>query len=457
MEMEVKMDREMWVEKYRPQRIKDVLGNPGSIKAVMDWIETWKSGRPKKRALLLHGPPGTGKTSIAYALSKELNYDYIELNASDNRTHGIINKIVGSASSLGTLNPEYERKVIILDEVDGIHGKMDYGGLRALKTWAKNSSQPIILIANDPWKLSADFRALTVMVSFKKVDQRTILKVLRSICRREDIETDEKVLKIIATNASGDLRSAINDLQGLTQGRDRLELSDIDVLTLRDSGIKIFDTVIRILKTTSTDRARETIWDASDDPDTVMKWLVENVPREYDNPDDLKMALGYLSRADVFMGRIMRRQDWGLLSYATDLMSAGVSVSKSRKYSKFVRYQYPQIFTIYSKTKKKRALMGSVAQKIGGRRGTVNEKVHCSKKEAISEYFPLLEMVMKSDTGMASHIASELGFDMEEIQFFVGEKTLSKRIYDSALEITRQRIRGQTRKEKVKQVSLFEF
>ncbi len=455
--MVMKMEVKMWVEKYRPQSIKDVLGNPGPIKAVMDWIETWKAGAPKKRALLLHGPPGTGKTSIAYALSKELNYDYIELNASDNRTHGIINKIVGSASSLGTLNPEYERKVIILDEVDGIHGKMDYGGLRALKTWAKNSSHPMILIANDPWKLSADFRALTVMVSFKKVDQRTILKVLRSICRREDIETDEKVLKIIATNAGGDLRSAINDLQALTLGRNRLELSDINVLTLRDSSIKIFDTVIRILKTTSTDRAREAMWDSSDDPDTVMKWLVENVPREYENPEDLKMALGYLSRADVFMGRIIRRQDWGLLSYATDLMSAGVCVSKPVKYSKFVRYQYPQIFTIYSKTKKKRGLMGSVAKKINGKRGTVNEKVHCSKKEAILEYLPLIETVMNNDAGMASHMASELGLDLEEIRFFVAEKTLSKNIHDSAQKITRQRIKDQTKKEKVKQVSLFEF
>ncbi len=115
-----------WVEKYRPQSLKNVAGNPGAIQKLVSWAEEWKGGIPKKKAVLLYGPPGTGKTSAAYALARDLNYDTIELNASDTRTHGIINRIVGSASTSGTLSPG-KGKIIILDEVDGIHGKSDRG------------------------------------------------------------------------------------------------------------------------------------------------------------------------------------------------------------------------------------------------------------------------------------------------------------------------------------------
>jgi replication factor C large subunit len=445
----------IWVEKYRPEKLRDVAGNPTSIKTIVEWSEGWREGMPKKRAILLYGPAGTGKTSVAYALARELNYDYIELNASDTRTHDVINRVVGSASSLSTLNPEYEKKVIILDEVDGIHGKSDYGGLSALKKWVRLSLQPIILIANDPWSLPRDFRSLTLMVSFKRINQRTVLKILKNICSSEGIETDEKVLKIIAANANGDLRSAINDLQALSEGKKKLSLPDIDILTMRDSEVKIFDTLIRIFKTTSCERAREAVWDSGEDPDTLLKWIVENVPREYEDPEDLAKAFNYLSRADIFKGRIIRRQDWGLLAYVTDLMSAGVAVSKKNKYKKFTRYQYPQVFALYARTKKQRAVMDSIAEKIIGRRDTTNEKTHCSKKEAKEEYIPMLRIILNNDQEMGSKLASELELTLEEIQFFVKEEALAKKIYDRSKKITAERIKGRIRKEK--QASLAEF
>lgn len=437
-----------WVEKYRPKKLRDVAGNPSSIETLAKWAEEWKSGIPKNRTILLYGPAGTGKTSAAYALASELNYDCIELNASDTRTQDIINRIVGSAAMQDTLDPSYERKLIILDEVDGIHGKFDYGGLAALKKWVKESLQPIILIANNPWSLPREFRALTLMVGFKKIDQRSILKVLMSICSKEGIETDEKVLKIIATNANGDLRSAINDLQALTEGKKKLALRDVDALTMRDSELKIFDTLIRIFKTTSADRAREAVRESGEDADTILKWLVENAPREYEDASDLARAFERLSRADVFMGRIMRRQDWDLLPYAINAMSAGVALAKQHKYSKFVRYQYPQIFTLYAQTRKAREVMDSIAEKM-------SRKSHCSKKDAKAEYFPMLKIVLNNSTEMGPLLASELELTLEEIQFFIKEERLAKNIYSRANEISAERIRAGT--AKVKQFSLGEF
>jgi replication factor C large subunit len=443
-----------WVEKYRPKSLREVAGNPGAHRAIAKWAEEWREGMPEKRAVLIHGPAGVGKTSIAIALAKELGYDSIELNASDFRTYPVINRLVGTASRQRTLASTAEKRIIILDEVDGIHGKSDYGGLKALKKWVKETLHPMVLIANDPWVLPRDFRSLTLMVPLKRIDQRTVLRVLREICAKEGISTEERVLKIIAVNSNGDLRSAINDLQALTEGKKKLGLGDIDVLTIRDSEIKIFDTLIRIFKTTSCDRAREAINESGEDPDLIMKWVVENLPREYLEPEDLALAYQRLSRADIYRGRILRRQAWKLLSYAIDMMSAGVATAKKHKYSRYTRYQYPQVFALYSRTKKKRAIMASIADKIKGRKPTLNEKVHCSKKLAIKEFFPLLKVVMNNDPYMGARIASELGFELEEIKYFTKDGNANK-IYEDSKRITADRLTDAWRRDR--QVSLTEF
>ncbi len=436
-----------WVEKYRPQTLKSVAGNPSAIQNLLNWVKDWSEGIPKKKAVLLYGAPGTGKTSAAHALANDLGYDRIELNASDARTRGIIDRIVGSASTSGTLSPE-GGKIIILDEVDGIHGKSDYGGLSALKKWVKASRHPLVLIANDPWSLPKDFRALTEMVEFRKINRRTVIRILKELCKKEGIVTNEKVLKIIATNSGGDLRSAINDLQSLTVGKKKLSIRDLDVLKMRDSKIKIFDTIRMIFKTTSIDRAREAVFESEEDHDTILKWIVENLPIEYELPDDLKSAYDSVSRADVFLGRISRRQDWSLLKYATDLMSAGVALSKADTYKKFSRYQYPKTFIVYAQTKKKRAIMGTITEKMA-------KKCHGSKGLMEREFFPLLKTAFTKAFEDGANIASQLELDREEIKFFVGDEGLAKKIEKRAKDLTAERIRNRIRSDK--QVSLFNF
>ena len=112
----------MWSEKYRPQIISDMIGNEESRAAILEWFVKWKKGT---KPLLLVGPPGIGKTTIAYLVAKQFGYDMIGLNASDVRSKSRINEILtpilGNVSVLGT-------PMIFVDEVDGIHGRGDYGG-----------------------------------------------------------------------------------------------------------------------------------------------------------------------------------------------------------------------------------------------------------------------------------------------------------------------------------------
>lgn len=437
-----------WVESHRPRKLREIAGNASAIRALQEWAGDWKRGTPKKRAVLIYGPAGVGKTSAAYALANELGYDRIELNASDSRTGGIVNRIVGSAAFLGTLNPRQERKVIILDEVDGIHGTADRGGLAALRGWVKETLQPMVLIANDPWSLPREFRELVLMLEFRKLDRYAILRMLKEICSKEGVHADEKALGIIALNANGDLRAAINDLQALSAGKLKLSLQDVDALRMRDSEIGIFDLLARIFKSDSCKHAIEAVEDSSEEHETIIKWLAENIPNEYRHPQDLARAFNALSRADVFLGRILRRNDWGLRKYAIASMSAGVATAKRHRYEGFTRYSRPEIFSLYAKTKSAREETARIAAKIASR-------CHCSRREAHAQFMPMIKIILCADLERGAQIVSELELVEEDVQFLVKEETLEKRLMERAQEITDERIKRSL--QKVKQVSLFEF
>ena len=86
-----------WAEKYRPQTLKEIVGNKKAVKDLRTWAEKWLPGIPEKRAVILQGPAGVGKTSTAHALAHDMGWEVIELNASDQRTAGVIEKVAGSA------------------------------------------------------------------------------------------------------------------------------------------------------------------------------------------------------------------------------------------------------------------------------------------------------------------------------------------------------------------------
>ena len=139
-----------WAEKYRPEHLADIVGNTSAIRQMADWARTWTS---RSKPLLLYGKPGIGKTSSVYALARDMNWDVIEANASDQRTAAVIERIAGAGSTTASLTGSL-RKLIVMDEADNLQGNADRGGARAIIECIKNARQPMILIANDLYGLA---------------------------------------------------------------------------------------------------------------------------------------------------------------------------------------------------------------------------------------------------------------------------------------------------------------
>ena len=373
-----------WAEKYRPRKLSEIAGQASAMQELLSWFKNFK--RDKHRAAILHGPEGTGKTSLVQALANETNYELIQMNASDFRTEKLVSEKIGNASRQRSLIQK-SGKIILVDEVDGLHGNSDRGGVSALQKIIQNTEFPIIMTANDFWKPNLkSLRFSCKAIQMKKVDVRTISSQLKQIAEKEGVKVKEAIINEIARRAEGDLRAAINDLQTFSQVKGAGE-DDLDVLSGRDKEIPIYSTLTAIFKSKNFKMIQDTLYNSGKDSNEIMLWVVENIATEYEKPEEIAKAYDAVSRADVFRGRIIHTQNWSLQSYSNELMSYGVASAKKEKYSKFVKYAPPFILQKMSATMGSRAMRKSVAESLGG-------KLHCSRKRAV-EQFPYFSIILK--------------------------------------------------------------
>lgn len=398
--MGIRVDVVMYTELYRPEKLEEIAGQPKALKELIAWFNTWPE---QKKAVILYGRAGIGKTSTVLAMAKEFNADLIELNASDQRNKDVIERIVGNAATSSTLDGS--RKIILLDEADNVYGREDKGGNQALSKIIGITKNPIILIANEYWEIPQGIRNKAKMIEFRTLLPASILKVLKRIAETEQLSVPGSVLQQIAKNANGDLRAALNDLESLT-GEEYTNPRDIQK--------SIFQGLSSVFRSHSVE-VRKEFWNIDMQPRDALLWIGENMPLVYSPPDTAK-GYYYLSRADVFLGRVMRRQYYKLWAYAMDLMTSGVSIARSGKYH-FARFQRPSYFAALARSRKDRDMRGSLYSKIA-------EKCHCSFYEA-KEYVIMMK-ALETQLERAASLCIFFELDEDEILYVFkkGEKIL---------------------------------
>jgi len=354
-----------WTEKYRPSSLEEVRGNDSAVEELREWAETWPDHR---EAVILQGSPGVGKTSAAHALAADLGWDVVELNASDQRTADVVERVAGEAAASGTLAAGASgRKLVLLDEADNLHGNVDRGGARAITELVKSAAQPVVLVANEYYEMSRGLRNACRDIEFRDISARSILPVLRDLCRREDVSYEDGALEAIAEQNSGDLRGAINDLQALATAGGHLAVDDV-VTAERDRTEGVFPFLETLFQDAGAEAARQASFDVDETPDDLIGWIEDNLPKEYSG-GELALAYDFLADADRWLGRVRATQNYQYWRYAADTMTAGVAAARSSPKGGWTRYGPPSYWRKLGATRAARNRRDHVAQGIADTSG----------------------------------------------------------------------------------------
>lgn len=378
-----------WSERFKPTSLKEVAGNYAAAEQLEQWVKGRLAGKTgMKKAALLSGPPGTGKTLVVGIIARSLDLDLVEMNASDFRTEELVEGIAGGASLQASLFGR-KGKLIFLDELDGISGRQDRGGLSAIIRVIKESRFPIVMAANDPWDPRfRPLREICEMIQFRRIRSPSVEVQLKRVARLNGTDVEEELVKRLAERSGGDLRAAINDLQMLADGRGAIKDSDVGMLPARLQERGIFDVMKEVFSAEGVLDAKLAAEGATVDPEMLLQWVNENIPAQYNDAGERAYAFNWLSKADVFMGRVKRRQMWELMGYAFELALGGAALARRGPY-RYTRYNFPRRIGMLSQTKevrgRKREALAAIAK-----------ETHASVKKVATEYLPYMEMLVES-------------------------------------------------------------
>ena len=365
----------------------------------------------EKAAVLLEGPPGVGKTSIVYALANDLDMEVVETNASDVRTKDALqsklSETVKSKSIMDYISKS-KKKLILIDEVDGIYGVSDRGAVPTILKLIEDTQFPIIMCSNEYKQSLQPLYNKVSKYEISPLSNEEMMKVVKSILKKEDITSfNEEILTRLIEKNHGDLRGLINDLQGISQGR--FDKSNLDLISSlhRDSTEDIFILIQDLFQKVKTLKDAKILTSKSDvDYNFLYKWVNENLPTFIKPKSELADAFENLSIADEIFGRIQKNQYWSLLPYFFDLFAGGVSLSgKTRSYQGFHRVAYPRYPTTgYFSLN---ASEQSLAEKI-------KEKYEISDVEMIQNFLPFIRLLCNNSRKQLKAVSDWLELDSSE-------------------------------------------
>ena len=362
----------MWSDKYRPKNILDLVGNEEARKSFVEWFANWKKGI---KPILLVGPPGIGKTTLANLAAKQFGYDLISINASDVRNKQSIQEtlspVLGNQTVLGT-------PMIFIDEVDGVHGRADYGGIQAITNILKESTVPIVLAANSDSsdKMKSIKKAVKTM-ELKPLSPKLLRLYLNRILQLEGVKISSDSLTKLVTESRGDIRSMINSVQAIVTGFNPMTEKSFESLDIEE-GINAF------YKAKSIEEARSILYSLRIDPREKINAFYSSIITSKVSLDDMQKFLRVISEADMLYGKIMKTQQWRLLRYLDAILLRLYKKDVSVRYSKY-NLSWPLLNRLRWDGTKIKSIIGSLAK-----------TMHVSKSTFSTLYFPFLLYCIKN-------------------------------------------------------------
>jgi replication factor C large subunit len=249
-----------------------------------------------------------------------------------------------------------------------------------------------------------------------------VLSYLKRVCTKEGIDAEEEALKFITERSGRDVRSAINDLQALAQGRKQLIKKDVIWLASRDRKEEIFSVMRTILYSRDAFEAKKVARNVDLDPDMLFHWVYENAPYHLTNPHDLVKAMNALALADIYRKRIRETQNWSFLRYVFDFMISGVAAARQKtKTCGWIPFRFPDKIRMLSQTKGERKLRKSIGLKI-------RKKCHISTARSNKEVIPYLKIIFQNNPEMAAGISNWLELEDGMIEYLAENKKQLKAI-----------------------------
>jgi replication factor C large subunit len=355
----------MWSEKYRPERVEQMVGNEAARLASVKWLATWVSG---SKPLLLIGPPGTGKTTLVRALVRQFGYDMVEMNASDTRNKEILKARIEPVFQNVSL---FTKKILLfLDEVDGIAGREDSGGLDTLVDLMKEPTVPVIMAANEKSAKIKDLAKVCKKVEFSPVPPRLLMLFLDHVLQEEGAKLGPGDKISLVNNSGGDIRSLLNGAQSRAAGY--ATGSNKDVVE-----IDIAEAINGYFGSDDLEQARAFISKADASyPDPryavmspearrkdMIAALYSSIVSSHADPGSIASMLDVLSKADIQVGRANAGRHWSLLRYVDKMISGGLYEVSRNKGIKYAQYSlpWPAMGPIFARSQSTRKILSELA------------------------------------------------------------------------------------------------
>ena len=311
-----------WTERHRPTSESHLEGNEAQRQKIRKWLDDWKTGVPKNKAILLVGPPGVGKTTVARAIARDMGWNVIELNASDARNAASIRKAATKGATHRSLffNPEDSDKktLILIDEVDHLSGglrsvsesrindaikvnldstetvrlKGDTGGKAELLKLLSETKQPVILACNEVmglwgkssnWRSTRDrFQRLLTTINFDRASKDALRNIARRVLMSENIVYDTPAVEALISSNPGDLRALVRDLQVICASSknsiDKDAVIEYVESSERDVSVEVFPGLAKLYKSKTSQDAIKLGISIDKSPSELLNWIHWNNP-----------------------------------------------------------------------------------------------------------------------------------------------------------------------------------